>query len=109
MKAVVCEQGDLSVREVADPRPGPGQVLLEVVRCGICGSDLHARHHADDVADAAAAIGFPDIMRRDQAVVMGHEFSGRVLELRPGHQARLADRRTRGGAADAAPGRPRCR
>ena len=83
MKAVVCEQGDLSVREVEDPRPGPGQVLLEVVRCGICGSDLHARHHADDVADAAAAIGFPDIMRRDQAVVMGHEFSGRVLEYGP--------------------------
>jgi threonine dehydrogenase-like Zn-dependent dehydrogenase len=83
MKAVVCEQGELSVREVDDPRPGPGQVLLEVVRCGICGSDLHARHHADDVADAAAAIGFPDLMRREQAVVMGHEFSGRVLEYGP--------------------------
>jgi threonine dehydrogenase-like Zn-dependent dehydrogenase len=83
MKAVVCEQAELSVREVPDPRPGPGQVLLEVVRCGICGSDLHARHHADDVADAAKAIGFPDIMRRDQAVVMGHEFSGRVLEYGP--------------------------
>jgi threonine dehydrogenase-like Zn-dependent dehydrogenase len=83
MKAVVCEQGELSVREVADPVPGPGQVLLEVVRCGICGSDLHARHHADDVADAAAGIGFPDIMRHDQAVVMGHEFSGRVLEYGP--------------------------
>ena len=84
MLAVVCEQGELSVREVADPRPGPGQVLLEVVRCGICGSDLHARHHADDVADAAAGIGFPDLMRPEQAVVMGHEFSGRVLEYGPG-------------------------
>ena len=84
MKAVVCEQTELSLREVPDPAPGPGQVLLEVVRCGICGSDLHARHHADDVADAAAAIGFPDIMRRDQAVVMGHEFSGRVLDYGPG-------------------------
>src|SRR3954447_11644106 len=80
MKAVVCERTELSVQEVPDPRPGPGHVLLEVVRCGICGSDLHARHHADDVADAAAAIGFPDIMRREQSVVMGHEFSGTVLE-----------------------------
>jgi threonine dehydrogenase-like Zn-dependent dehydrogenase len=84
MRAVVCEQGELSVRELPDPVPGPGQVLLEVVRCGICGSDLHARHHADDVADAAAAIGFPDLMRRDQAVVMGHEFSGRVLDYGEG-------------------------
>jgi threonine dehydrogenase-like Zn-dependent dehydrogenase len=83
MKAVVCEQTELTVREVPDPVPGPGQVLLEVVRCGICGSDLHARHHADDVADAAAGIGYPDIMRREQAVVMGHEFSGRVLDFGP--------------------------
>ncbi len=83
MRAVVCERTELSVRDLPEPRPGPGQVLLEVVRCGICGSDLHARHHGDDVADAAAAIGFPDIMRREQAVVMGHEFSGRVLEYGP--------------------------
>jgi threonine dehydrogenase-like Zn-dependent dehydrogenase len=83
MLAVVCERSELDVREVPDPVPGPGQVLLEVVRSGICGSDLHARHHADDVADAAAKIGLPDIMRRDQAVVMGHEFSGRVLDYGP--------------------------
>ena len=90
MKAVVCHQSELSVSEVQDPVPGPGQVLLEVVRCGICGSDLHARHHADDVADAAAGIGYPDIMRRSQAVVMGHEFSGRVLDYGPGARRQWA-------------------
>jgi (R,R)-butanediol dehydrogenase/meso-butanediol dehydrogenase/diacetyl reductase len=31
----------LEVREVDDPEPGEGQVLVEVAACGICGSDLH--------------------------------------------------------------------
>jgi threonine dehydrogenase-like Zn-dependent dehydrogenase len=83
MKAVVCQATELDVRDVPDPVPGPGQVLLEVVRGGICGSDLHARKHADTLADLASAIGYDDVMRPDQAVVMGHEFSGRVLDYGP--------------------------
>lgn len=47
MKAVTCLAGELTVEDVAEPIPGPGQVLLEVLRCGICGSDLHARYHCD--------------------------------------------------------------
>jgi threonine dehydrogenase-like Zn-dependent dehydrogenase len=84
MKAVVCQDTKLDVAEVPDPVPGRGQVLLEVVRSGICGSDLHARKHADQIADVAAAIGYPDVMRPHQSVVMGHEFSGRVLDYGPG-------------------------
>ena len=84
MKAVVCHETKLEVSDVPDPVPGPGQVLLEVVRGGICGSDLHARKHADQLADLAAAIGYPDVMRPDESVVMGHEFSGRVLDYGPG-------------------------
>ncbi len=83
MRAVVCQDTKLTVADVADPVPGPGQVLLEVVRGGICGSDLHARRHADRLADLAAAIGYPDVMRPHQSVVMGHEFSGRVLDYGP--------------------------
>lgn len=83
MRAVVCQDTKLHVAEVADPVPGPGQVLLEVVRGGICGSDLHARKHADQLADLAAAIGYPDVMRPHERVVMGHEFSGRVLDYGP--------------------------
>ena len=84
MKAVVCKETILEVAEVPDPVPGPGQVLLEVVRAGICGSDLHARKHADQLADLAAAIGYTDVMRPSESVVMGHEFSGRVLDYGPG-------------------------
>src|SRR3954470_19167275 len=76
MRAVVCEQAELSVRELPDPVPGPGQLLLEVTRAGICGSDLHARRHADDLAAASEAIGIRSTMRSADAVVMGQEFSG---------------------------------
>ncbi|MCW2848038.1 MAG: alcohol dehydrogenase [Marmoricola sp.] len=83
MRAVVCRETKLEVEEVADPVPGPGQVLLEVVRGGICGSDLHARKHADQLADLASGIGYHDVMRPHESVVMGHEFSGRVLDYGP--------------------------
>jgi threonine dehydrogenase-like Zn-dependent dehydrogenase len=84
MRAVVCHETNLEVAEVPDPVPGPGQVLLEVVRGGICGSDLHARRHGDQLADLASAIGYHDVMRPADSVVMGHEFSGRVLDYGPG-------------------------
>ncbi len=83
MKALVCEGGALDVRDLPDPTPGRGQLVLEVLACGICGSDLHARHHCDDMAEAAATAGYTDFMRSDQAVVMGHEFSGIVSAAGP--------------------------
>jgi threonine dehydrogenase-like Zn-dependent dehydrogenase len=78
MRAVVCSRAELEVAEVADLAPGKGQLLLDVVRCGICGSDLHARRHADAVADVAAEVGYRDLMRSDEQIVLGHEFSGVV-------------------------------
>jgi threonine dehydrogenase-like Zn-dependent dehydrogenase len=91
MKAVVCERTELSVRDLPDPEPGPGQVLLEVVRAGICGSDLHARFHADELAEVSAQVGMTDIMRSTDAVVMGHEFSGRVAAYGPDTRRRYAE------------------
>ena len=44
MRAVVCSNAELEVVERSEPVPGRGQVRIEVLRCGICGSDLHARH-----------------------------------------------------------------
>lgn len=80
MRAVSCARGALDVVELPDPRPGRGQLVLSVTRCGICGSDLHAKDHADDLQDVMAEIGYPDFMRNDTPVVMGHEFSGAVAE-----------------------------
>ncbi|GAF87428.1 unnamed protein product, partial [marine sediment metagenome] len=31
----------LSLEEVPEPAPGPGQVLVKTAACGICGTDLH--------------------------------------------------------------------
>ena len=83
MRAVVCHETELSVEDLPDPVPGPGQILLQVSRCGICGSDLHMREHADVVADMSALIGLDSIMRVSDRVVMGHEFCGRVLSYGP--------------------------
>ncbi len=89
MKAVVCREAELEVAEVADPAPAKGQLLLDVVRCGICGSDLHARRHADAVADVAAEVGYADLMRSRETIVLGHEFSG-VVTAR-GKGSRIAE------------------
>jgi threonine dehydrogenase-like Zn-dependent dehydrogenase len=83
MKAVTCRKGELEVTERPAPILEKGHLLLEVVRCGICGSDLHARHHADAMAEAASAAGYDQAMRFDDEVVFGHEFCGEVLEHGP--------------------------
>lgn len=84
MRAVACQEGNLEVVELADPEPGPGQVLLEVTGCGICGSDLHARHHADAQAEVLAEAGYDGFARSSERVVFGHEFTGRVTDYGPG-------------------------
>lgn len=68
MKAVLFDAigSPLRVGDMDDPRPGRDQVLLKVCRCGICGSDLHITE--DPVFGA------------QQGDVLGHEFSGEVLE-----------------------------
>lgn len=83
MKAAVCRQGEFAVQEIERPVPGLGQVLLKVLRAGICGSDLHARVHADDTAELVTEIGYDHFMRTDQDVVLGHEFVGEVVAYGP--------------------------
>ena len=81
---MACQEAKLSVVERPAPQPGEGQLLIDVLRCGICGSDLHARHHCDELADVMSEIGYDDLMRSDQAVVLGHEFCGEIAEHGPG-------------------------
>jgi threonine dehydrogenase-like Zn-dependent dehydrogenase len=89
MRAVTCTDARLEVADVGDASPGKGQLLLEVTRAGICGSDLHARHHCDQLADVVAEIGYDDFMRSTQSVVLGHEFTGSVADHGPGSRKRL--------------------
>jgi threonine dehydrogenase-like Zn-dependent dehydrogenase len=89
MRAVTCQKGVLDVEDVADPTPERGHVVLQILACGICGSDLHARQHCDDMAEDLAATGYDAFMRSDQSVVMGHEFCGEVVDHGPRTSKRL--------------------
>ena len=91
MEAVICQHGELRVEDRPDRVPGKGQVRLEVLRCGICGSDLHARHGMDQWADLVEPVAKNGFMRSDQPIVFGHEFSGRIAEHGPGCKRELAE------------------
>jgi threonine dehydrogenase-like Zn-dependent dehydrogenase len=72
--------------DVPEPVPGPGQVLVGVRACGICGSDLHFAAHGGNVLEmsnrvARGAGGMEVALDRD--VFMGHEFSAEILEAGP--------------------------
>jgi 2-desacetyl-2-hydroxyethyl bacteriochlorophyllide A dehydrogenase len=88
MRAAVLRDGRMVCRDdVAEPVPGPGQVLVGVRACGICGSDLHfAQHGAELLSQMAGLEGMPtgdNIVDLSSDVFMGHEFSAEVLETGP--------------------------
>jgi 2-desacetyl-2-hydroxyethyl bacteriochlorophyllide A dehydrogenase len=60
--AVYKGDGKIAVEQVPCPEPGPGEVLVEIAECGICGSDLHM------VFERYAKPG----------AILGHEWSGVV-------------------------------
>lgn len=70
MKAAAFKrQNEMGIVEVAKPKAGPGEVVLKVHDCGICGSDLHACQYG---------FGMPPDS------IMGHEFCGEVHEIGAG-------------------------
>jgi 2-desacetyl-2-hydroxyethyl bacteriochlorophyllide A dehydrogenase len=94
MRAAVLRDGRMVLRDdVPEPVPGPGQVLVAVRCCGICGSDLHfAAHGAEvlaltDEMSGSSGGGGVDLGRD---VFMGHEFSAEVLEAGPDTQTHPA-------------------
>lgn len=84
MRALTCHNGKLEVVEQPAPKPAKGQLLIDVRRCGICGSDLHARFHCDELADVMDESGYHAFMRSNEHVVFGHEFCGEVVDYGPG-------------------------
>ena len=67
----------IEIREYDVPQPGPGEVLIEVKACGICGSDVHmAQDDKDGYIYYPGLTGFP--------CILGHELSGTVIEAGQG-------------------------
>lgn len=68
MKALVLRENSLKIEEVDEPKLLPGHARLQVLKAGLCGSDMHR-------------INQPN---RDRALVLGHEFVGRVIDVNVG-------------------------
>jgi threonine dehydrogenase-like Zn-dependent dehydrogenase len=81
MRATVMRNSKLVVDTLPDPEPGPGEVLVKTLACGICGSDLHALKHAHKVVEAAKISDVPFNMDPGRDIVMGHEFCAEVLDF----------------------------
>ncbi len=70
MRAAFCvAPRQFELRDVAQPTPGPGEALIKIHNCGICGSDLHWYH--------GGGLPIPP-------VCPGHEISGEVAALGSG-------------------------
>lgn len=61
------EKGAVEIRDITKPEIGENDVLLEVANVGVCGSDIHQWTN-----DHSWTVNYP--------VVLGHEFSGRIVE-----------------------------
>jgi threonine dehydrogenase-like Zn-dependent dehydrogenase len=88
MRAAVLREGRMVCRnDVPDPVPGPGQVLVGIRSCGICGSDLHFAKYGAEVLslseEMADSLGGRTNVDLRHDIFMGHEFSAEVLEGGP--------------------------
>lgn len=81
MRALIMRDRQLRVDDYPTCTPGPGEVLIKVNACGICGSDLHALKHGQEFVAQSKKGGTLGLdMDVHQDVVMGHEFCGEILE-----------------------------
>lgn len=81
MRALICEApGELALREVAEPSPGRGEVIVRVAAALTCGTDLKLLRRGHP------KIPFP--------VVLGHEFAGVVASVGEGAPFSPGDRVT---------------
>ena len=65
-------KGSFEVRQAPELHPGPGEVVIKNMVCGVCGTDVHIFHGEPGSADVTPP------------VVLGHEYSGEVVEVGEG-------------------------
>jgi (R,R)-butanediol dehydrogenase/meso-butanediol dehydrogenase/diacetyl reductase len=89
LSAVWYQARDIRIERRARPALGAGEVRLRVTLCGICGSDMHEYldgPHAIPVGAAHALSGTA------APIVLGHEFSGVILEAGSGCDLAIGQR-----------------
>lgn len=87
MRAAVMRGGAIIEDNVPEPEPRAGEVLVNTLACGICGSDLHLlEHHGHVAGDDGVGSGIDP----DRDLVMGHEFCAEVVDHGPGTRGTLA-------------------
>lgn len=80
--AVLYAPHDIRIEERPVPRPGPGEVLIEITAVGVCGSDVHYYEHG--------RIG-SYVVR--QPLILGHESAGVVVDVGEGvNKSRIGER-----------------
>jgi threonine dehydrogenase-like Zn-dependent dehydrogenase len=86
MRAAVLRGGSVEARVTDDPAPGPGQLLVRSLACGICASDLHFMDHPEAGAGDDSGMSTYD---QDVDIVMGHEYCAEVVGYGPGTERRI--------------------
>jgi threonine dehydrogenase-like Zn-dependent dehydrogenase len=86
VRAAVLRGGTVRARVVSDPVPGPGQVLVRSLACGICASDVHFMDHPEAGADDDSGMSTYD---PDADIIMGHEYCAEVIGYGPGTERRV--------------------
>ena len=89
MRAAIFRNGEIVVDTLPEPTPGPGQVLVRTLACGICGSDLHARKHAHRMVELTRHFSGRKPMDLSRDIVFGHEFCCEVLDFGPATERRF--------------------
>ncbi|HUY44456.1 MAG TPA: alcohol dehydrogenase catalytic domain-containing protein [Streptosporangiaceae bacterium] len=91
MRAAVWHAaGDVRVEDVPEPgEPGPGQAVVAVSFCGICGTDVHEFTEGPVLIRPSAH----PLTGHAPPVVLGHELSGTVVAVGPGGPAEMTGRR----------------
>ena len=89
MKAAIMRAGKIEVGELADPTPGPGEVLVRTRACGLCASDLHVLHRGEQLVNWSREVDGPFDMDLSQPVVLGHEYCAEVVDYGPQTERRL--------------------
>lgn len=84
MHAITMQDGKINLGEIDVPKPGPGQVLVKSLACGICGSDLHLTRHTSDVFTVYKKLGLMDAsIEGTPGIMLGHEFAAEIVAYGP--------------------------